>query len=518
MHTVAPDGAEWRLHDQPLGDGSTHVIVCRRFSEATSNVHGDAFACTLLHDGHSAALAPPPNIAVKVVPLDDSDEYMLQRRRGGYDVYSRTALRTAEWTERLVLELCAELLEQHCSVGLPYLIAWHTAPMPVSTRQAQPVHAIILPSDSYESDSDDDNDMYDEASGSATNDVSEARSDSHQWFRKERRRRRRRRQASSEDESEDTRETGSSSSSSSATTIEASADTEAEPDGHSCRSWTDVPDMFERRSRALLLFSEIAGAGTLQAFAKKHARQRRRSKVWSHFALRRNRGARTAAPWHAIIMHTMCALYALQKYCNVTHHDLHLENVLLVPLRTYARLNANVDYWWSYRIDGRNYYVPARATDMVPILWDFGAAFAPGHIPNDDFEHGSATGCAATDELLRSSSDYMALLELLEEMHLMSDEQWQPYAELLQPTADESDDDGDDTTSHSSESPFAMYGHSVPLRDAIPHLFAERYAEPPPDLARARWLGRLDLDQRLALNRPALRRFFVPGVLAAGPS
>lgn len=509
IHAAAPDGTEWRLHDKPVGNGSTQIVVRRRFSEATSNVHGDAFACTL-HRGHGALV--PPNVAVKVVPLDDSDEYMLQRRRGGYDVYSRTALRTAEWTERLVLELCAELLEQHCSVGLPYLVAWHTAPMPVSAWQAQPVHAIILPSDSYESDSDGD-DVYDEASGSATDDgQDEASSDSHQWFRRQRRRRRRRHQRSSDDESNDTSETdsSSSSSSSSATTIEASADAEAEPDGHSCRSWTDVPGMFERRSRALLLFSEIAGAGTLHAYAKKHARRRRRSKVWSHLALRRNRGARTAAPWHAIIMHTMCALYALQKYCNVTHHDLHLENVLLVPLRTYARLNANVDYWWSYRIDGRHYYVPARATDVVPILWDFGAAFAPGHIPNNDFEHGTATGCDATDALLRSSADYMALLELLEEMHLMSDEQWQPYAELLQPTAGESDDD----TSDSSESPFAMYGYSVPLRDAIPHLFAERYAAPPPDLARARWLGRLDLDQRLALNRPALQRFFVPDVLA----
>src|SRR5690606_37559854 len=62
---------------------------------------------------------------------------------------------------------------------------------------------------------------------------------------------------------------------------------------------------------ALVLCNEWAQAGTLRQWM---LAQRRRP----------------AIQWHACLFHIFAALYALQKYCSLTHHDLHLENVLLL--------------------------------------------------------------------------------------------------------------------------------------------------------------------------------------------
>lgn len=496
QHTffVDPNGTDFRLRDSfEDDDAGAQLVVRRRFSEATSNVYGDAFACTAHNAGEVV------HVAVKVVPLDDSDEEVLQQ--SAYDIYSHTTLQTSEWTERLVLEMCSELLEQQCAVGLPYLIAWYTSAMPVSRLQSQPIHTLVLSSD-YEEEEEYESDT--------------SESGSHEWFR------RRRPEScasletsgtsssgqSDQGEQSDNEEMYTAASSREGGTMssgdEGYYEEEDDGDESSASSWTDVPGMYERRSRAILLFSEIASAGTLNAYVEMHTRRRLR-RPWQRLGQRISsvRAQRAAAPWHALIMHTMCSLCALQKYFGVTHHDLHLENVLLVPLRTYMKRvpSRGRSYWWSYRLDGRNYYVPAHATDVVPLLWDFGAAFAPERMPNNDFKHGLVSDDPQTDETLRCSTDYMSLLQLLDEAPLMSATEWQPYGELLQ----EVDDD---------DCPFFMVGHAMPLRDAIPHLFADRYSRPPPDLAQVHWLGRFDLDQRIVPRRNALRPFVAADLLA----
>lgn len=500
QHTffVDADGSDFRLRDTFEDGAGAQIVVRRRFSEATSNVYGDAFACTAHRGGDEA------NVAVKVVPLDDSDEPMWQDgSESDCNVYSQGALHTSEWTERLVLEMCSELLEQQCAVGLPYLMAWYTSAMPVSSLQSQPIHTLVLSSD-YEEEED-----YESCSTD---------SDSHEWFR-------RRRPASSsgtgsetsgsssDEHTDDEMHTATSSQEGDATSSTNENGTESDEeyyeeddvdmDESSASSWIDVPGMYERRSRAILLFSEIASAGTLNAYVEMHTRRRLR-RPWHRLGERISsvRAQRSAAPWHALIMHTMCSLRALQKYFDVTHHDLHLENVLLVPLRTYMhRAPRGRSCWWSYRIDGRNYYVPARAADVVPLLWDFGSAFAPDRVPNADFDHGLASGDQQTDQTLRCSTDYMSLLQLLDEAPLMSAAEWKPYAELLH----EVDDD---------DCPFFMVGHAMPLRDALPHLFGDRYSQPPADLSEVHWLGRFDLDQRIVPRRTALRPFVAPDLLA----
>lgn len=61
-------------------------------------------------------------------------------------------------------------------------------------------------------------------------------------------------------------------------------------------------------------------------------------------------------------------LYALEKYYNMTHNDLHYGNVLVHEIAPGG--------YWHYKIDGKNYYVPNLG--YLFVLWDLGMAHIPG--------------------------------------------------------------------------------------------------------------------------------------------
>jgi len=63
-------------------------------------------------------------------------------------------------------------------------------------------------------------------------------------------------------------------------------------------------------------------------------------------------------------------LYAIEKFYNMTHNDLHYGNVLVHEIKPGG--------FWRYKIDGKHYYVPNLG--YLFVLWDFGMAHIPGKI------------------------------------------------------------------------------------------------------------------------------------------
>jgi hypothetical protein len=67
----------------------------------------------------------------------------------------------------------------------------------------------------------------------------------------------------------------------------------------------------------------------------------------------------------------ICAgLYALEKFYNMKHNDLHFGNILVHEIQAGG--------FWHYKIDGKNYYVPNLG--YMFLLWDFGMVQSPGKI------------------------------------------------------------------------------------------------------------------------------------------
>lgn len=85
---------------------------------------------------------------------------------------------------------------------------------------------------------------------------------------------------------------------------------------------------------------------------------------------------RSTAEWLNAYFQIFVGLYALQKYFDLTHHDLHWGNVLVhkVPRGGYTR----------YRIDGRTYDMPNLG--YLFVLWDFGYARIPGKMEIKDLQ------------------------------------------------------------------------------------------------------------------------------------
>jgi hypothetical protein len=79
---------------------------------------------------------------------------------------------------------------------------------------------------------------------------------------------------------------------------------------------------------------------------------------------------RSTAQWINAYFQIFCGLYALQKYFNATHHDLHWGNVLVHKIRPGG--------YWRYTIDGRTYDVPNMG--YLFVLWDFGFARIPDKV------------------------------------------------------------------------------------------------------------------------------------------
>jgi len=70
------------------------------------------------------------------------------------------------------------------------------------------------------------------------------------------------------------------------------------------------------------------------------------------------------------VFQIVAGLYALEKYYNMTHNDLHDGNILVHEIEPGG--------FWHYKVDEKNYYIPNLG--YVFLLWDFGMAHVPGKI------------------------------------------------------------------------------------------------------------------------------------------
>src|SRR6478609_264078 len=86
---------------------------------------------------------------------------------------------------------------------------------------------------------------------------------------------------------------------------------------------------------------------------------------------------RSPAEWYNAFFQIFNALDALQKYFNLTHHDLHWGNVLVQKVPKGG--------FWRYNIDGNVYDVPNLG--WLFIIWDFGVATIPGKMDNSGYAH-----------------------------------------------------------------------------------------------------------------------------------
>ena len=110
---------------------------------------------------------------------------------------------------------------------------------------------------------------------------------------------------------------------------------------------------------------------------------------FKHF-LRRNRSTNV---WLSAYFQIFAGLYTLQKYFDITHHDLHWGNILVRKIQKGG--------YWKYVIDDKTYYVPNKGYQFL--IWDFGYALCPGKIedPSLAWHH--------VNEIPRSKVDYMKI-------------------------------------------------------------------------------------------------------------
>ena len=71
--------------------------------------------------------------------------------------------------------------------------------------------------------------------------------------------------------------------------------------------------------------------------------------------------------WYNVYFQIVTAIYALQRHFNITHLDLHSDNILVVKVKEEGH--------WEYIIDGIKYYVPNLG--YVVYIIDFGHAWIP---------------------------------------------------------------------------------------------------------------------------------------------
>jgi serine/threonine protein kinase len=65
--------------------------------------------------------------------------------------------------------------------------------------------------------------------------------------------------------------------------------------------------------------------------------------------------------WYNAYAQILIGLYALQKYFDLTHHDLHWENILVQKVKPGG--------YWKYKIDGKVYFIPNEGYKFI--IWDF---------------------------------------------------------------------------------------------------------------------------------------------------
>ena len=106
----------------------------------------------------------------------------------------------------------------------------------------------------------------------------------------------------------------------------------------------------------VLLVNEYANEGDLKYWLK--------TKNWLQPE------TRSAKEWNVMFFQVFAGLYTLQKYFDLTHHDLHWGNVLVHKIQPGGFL--------TYKIDDEYYKVPN--IGYLFTLWDFGYAHIPGKL------------------------------------------------------------------------------------------------------------------------------------------
>lgn len=80
--------------------------------------------------------------------------------------------------------------------------------------------------------------------------------------------------------------------------------------------------------------------------------------------------SRSKSEWKNMFFQVFVGLYALQKYFNITHHDLHWGNILVHKVKSGG--------YYKYIIDSKVYYLPNNG--WLFTLWDFGYAYSPDNL------------------------------------------------------------------------------------------------------------------------------------------
>lgn len=106
----------------------------------------------------------------------------------------------------------------------------------------------------------------------------------------------------------------------------------------------------EKKSACLLVLNELAD-GDLTKFLQK-------KELWSH-----NNGELISN----CLFQILAGLYALKKFFNMTHNDLHDQNILVHKVEKGG--------YWHYKIDNYDYYLPNLG--FVFVIWDFGTVHIP---------------------------------------------------------------------------------------------------------------------------------------------
>jgi len=125
--------------------------------------------------------------------------------------------------------------------------------------------------------------------------------------------------------------------------------------------------MPRQEDKCLMILSEYATLGDLENFLK-----RMYCNVLKYFTK------------EEVIMNLLfqiyAGLYSLQKYFNITHHDLHGKNILVHKLDIKPK-NGKHEYI-EYKIDGYKYYIPNLGFFVT--IWDFGYATIPNKLMRKD--------------------------------------------------------------------------------------------------------------------------------------
>lgn len=148
-----------------------------------------------------------------------------------------------------------------------------------------------------------------------------------------------------------------------------------------CRRCTYENDNLNRLGNGpcLLLLNEFARGGDLASWCKTN---------------------RNLVEWAVCYFQIYVSLYFLQKFFNMTHHDLHWGNILVHP--------TTVGGYSAYKIDGKKYYLPNIGFNFV--LWDFGYSRIPGKVEiaklREYYRHPSQKPRLLVDYLRISNAPY----------------------------------------------------------------------------------------------------------------